>query len=132
MSWYCRFYHLPFWRIFQYAKLRYLPKRLLECQDKPPLCITCQFGQSHRRPWHTKLKKIYFIKQDKDKEADNDTSINQIVSAQPGLIPQMAGYLTSYIVWDCTNFCDHVSDCVYVHLMRNFTLAKTILANTAY
>ena len=44
----------------------------------------------------------------------------------------MSGYLTSDRIWGCTTFCDHVSDFVYVHLMRNFTLAKTLLAKKAY
>eukprot|EP00957_Ditylum_brightwellii_P058477 4434635-Ditylum_brightwellii.AAC.1 len=44
----------------------------------------------------------------------------------------MAGYLTSNRIWGATTFCDHVSDYIYVHLMRNFTLAKTPLAKKAY
>jgi len=60
------------------------------------------------------------------------TSVDQIVSAQPGLIPQMAGFLTSNRIWGTTNFCDHTSDFVYVHLMRNFTLEETLLAKRAY
>ena len=44
-------------------------------------------------------------------------SVDQIVSAQPGLIPQMSGFLTSKILWGATTFVDHVSDYVYVHLM---------------
>jgi hypothetical protein len=60
------------------------------------------------------------------------TSVNQIVLAQPGLIPQMAGFLTSYCIWGTTNFCDHASDFVYVHLIRNFTLKETLLTKRAY
>jgi hypothetical protein len=60
------------------------------------------------------------------------TSINQVISAQPGLIPQMSGYLTSACIWGATTFCDHVTDYVYVHLMKSFTLEETLLAKTAY
>ena len=56
----------------------YLPKWMLEFQDKPPLCIACQFGQSHRCPWSKKGKKIGSIKCDQDKEPGDGTSINQI------------------------------------------------------
>ena len=44
-------------------------------------------------------------------------SVDQIVSAQPGLIPQMSGFLTSKKLLGATTFVDHVSDYVYVHLM---------------
>ena len=54
--------------------------------------------------------------------------MDKIVSAQPGLIPQMSGFLTSRRIWGCTTFCDHVSDFVYVHLMRYFTVEETLLA----
>jgi hypothetical protein len=54
--------------------------------------------------------------------------MDQIVSAQPGLIPQMSGFLTSRRIWGCTTFYDHGSDFVYVHRMRNFTVDGTILA----
>ncbi|KAL7526547.1 hypothetical protein ACHAXR_003319, partial [Thalassiosira sp. AJA248-18] len=116
MSWHYRLYHLPFWRIFQYAERGYLPKSLLKCQFKPPICISCQFGQAHRRPWRTKGKKHGSIRRKNHKEPGDGTSIDQIVSAQPGLVPQMAGYLTSDRIWGCTTFCDHVSD-----ISRNFT-----------
>jgi len=65
-------------------------------------------------------------------QSGDGTSVDQIVSAQPGLIPQMTGFLTSYRIWGTTNFCDHVSDFVYVHLMHNFTLEETLLAKRAY
>ena len=58
--------------------------------------------------------------------------MDQIVSAQPGLIPQMSGFLTSRRIWGCTTFCDHVSDFVYVHLVRDFTVDETILAMNAF
>ena len=44
----------------------------------------------------------------------------------------MAGFLTNDRIWGTTNFCDHVSDFVYVHLMRNFNLEETLLAKRAY
>ena len=58
-------------------------------------------------------------------------SIDQIVSAQPGLIPQMSGFLTSKRLWGATTFVDHVSDYVYVHLMRGLTLNEKLLAKEA-
>ena len=58
-------------------------------------------------------------------------SVDQIVSAQPGLIPQMSGFLTSKRLWGATTFVDHGSDYVYVHLMRDLTLNEKLLAKEA-
>ena len=59
-------------------------------------------------------------------------SIDQLVSAQPGLIPQASGFLTSMRIWAATVFVDHVSDYVYVALMRDLTLSETLLAKTSF
>ena len=40
----------------------------------------------------------------------------------------MSGFLTSCRIWGCTTFCDHVSDFVYVHLMRDFIVEETLIA----
>ena len=132
MSWHHRLYHLPFRTIFRLADLGILPKRFLECRNKKPLCIACQFGQAHRRPWRTKGKKSGSIRTKEQVAPGDGVSIDQIISAQPGLIPQMAGFLTSQRLWGCTTFVDHVSDYVYVHLMRDMTLDETLLAKSAW
>jgi hypothetical protein len=36
----------------------------------------------------------------------------------------MAGFLTSKQIWGCTTFVDHVSNYMYVHLMKDFTTIK--------
>ena len=43
MLWHHRLYHLSFPHIFRLASLGILPKRLLECRPKPPMCVACQF-----------------------------------------------------------------------------------------
>ena len=48
--------------------------------------------------------------------------VDQIISAQPGRIPQMSGFLTSKRLWGATTFVDYVSDYVYVHFMRDLSL----------
>jgi hypothetical protein len=44
----------------------------------------------------------------------------------------MAGFLTSKQIWGCTTFVDHVSNYIYVHLMRDFTANETLLAKLAF
>jgi hypothetical protein len=44
----------------------------------------------------------------------------------------MAGFLTSKQIWGCTMFVDHISDYIYVHLMKVFTIMETLLAKLAF
>jgi hypothetical protein len=44
----------------------------------------------------------------------------------------MAGFLTSKQIWGCTTFIDHISDYIYVHLMKDFTIMETLLAKLAF
>ena len=89
MSWHHRLYHLSFCHIFRLASLGILPKRLTECRAKPPMCVACQFGQAHRRPCRVKGKKIGSIRRPEQTMHGDVVSVDQILSAQPGLILQM-------------------------------------------
>ena len=106
----------------------FLPKRLLEFLNKPPLCVACRFGASHHRPWRTKVKKCGSIRRPEQTDPGDGVLVGQSVSAQPSLIPQMSGFLTSQRFWGCTTFMDHVSDYVYARLIRDLSLSETLLA----
>ena len=43
----------------------------------------------------------------------------------------MSGFLTNQRLWGVTTFFDHVSNHLYVHLMRDLSLTKTLLAKLA-
>ena len=58
-------------------------------------------------------------------------SVGQIVSEQPGLIPQVSAFLTNQRLWVATTFVDHIIDYLYVHLMRYLFVTKTLLAESA-
>ncbi len=81
-------------QILMLAKRGCLPKILLKLQDKLPLCVACQFGNSHHCPWCTKGKKKWLYSKAGSNKPGDRVSVDQIISAQPGLIPQMAGFLT--------------------------------------
>jgi hypothetical protein len=119
LSWHHRLYHLPFKHLFQ----------LLAWYK---LCVACQFGTAHQCQWHCKTKASGSICCPNNILPGDGTSIDQIVLAQPGLIPQMADFPTSNWIWGTTNFCNHVSNFIYVHLMQIFTLGETPLAKQAY
>ena len=58
-------------------------------------------------------------------------AVDQILSTQPGIIPQMSGFLTSKRLWGATTFVDNLSDYVYVNLMRDLALDEILLAKEA-
>ena len=131
MIWHHQLYHLPYRIIFRLESLIFLTKRLLEFQNKPPLCVACQFGQAHCRPWRTKGKKSGSIRRPEQKKPGDGVSVEHTVSEQPGLIPQMSGFITNKRLWGATTFVDHVSDYVYVQLMRDLSLTETFLEKSA-
>jgi hypothetical protein len=58
--------------------------------------------------------------------------MDQLVLEQPGLIPQMAGFLTNLQIWGATIFVNHFSDYVYVALMRDLSLDETLLEKSSF
>jgi hypothetical protein len=88
--------------------------------------------------WHGSLqtmaleRKKGLIRKLTDDAPDKCVSIDQMISAQPGLIPQMAVFLTNLRIWGATIFVDHYSDYVFVALMCDLKLDKTLLAKASF
>jgi hypothetical protein len=105
------------------AKKGKLNKKFVRLKHRLPVCMSCIFGTCHRKPWHSKgLKGL--IRKETDNAPGKCVSMDQMVSAQPGLIPQMAGFLTNLRIWGATIFVDHFSDYVFValtHVRQNTT-----------
>ena len=68
----------------------------------------------------------------KKTEPGDGVLVDQIVSDQPGQILQMSVFITIQNLWGCTTFVYHVSDYVYVHLMRDLPLSAIMLAKKAF
>ena len=83
--------------------------------------MSCLFGRSHRQPWRYNNTQGT-IHKESETDPEYFVSIDQIVSAQPVLIPQISGYLNNMRTWGATVFVDHVSDYTHVALVRDFTL----------
>ena len=73
-------------------------------------CVACLFGQAHKQTWQSKSKQTHPICKSTDDEPGKRTSMDQMVSAQPGLVLQMSGCLTSLQINGATIFVDHFSD----------------------
>jgi hypothetical protein len=89
--------------------------------------MSCIFGTSHQKPWSTKDSHGLICKESNDAPG-KCVSMDQMVSAQQGLIPHMAGFLMNLCIWGATIFVDHFLDYFYVALMHDLTLDETLLA----
>ena len=131
MGLHCKLNHVPFPTLIRMALAGRINKKFAKLRERVPVCMSCIFGMSHRKPWRSKAAPGS-IRKDSETEPGDCISIDQLVSAQAGLIPQMSGYLTNMRIWGATVFVDHVSDYVYVALMRDLTLDETLLAKTSF
>jgi hypothetical protein len=132
MSHHCRLHHTPFPKLIAIVEQGEIPKCLSALKGRCPICVSCLFGQAHKRPWRSKSKQKHPNCMPTDYAPGKKTSLNQMVPAQPGLVPQMSGHLTNLCIMAATVFVDHFSDYVYVYLMRDLTLTKTLLAKHTY
>ena len=105
-------------------------KRFAKLKDRLTVYTSCVFCVSHRRPWRSKGTPGTICK-DSETEPGDYVSIDQLVSAQPGLIPQISDYLINMRIWGATVFVDHVSYYTHVVLMRYLTLDEILLAKTS-
>ncbi len=128
LSYHYWLHHEPFPKLIILAEKCEIPKRLASLKGRCPICIPCLFGKAHKRPWHLKSKELHPIRKASDNHPGACTSMNHLVSAQPGLIPQITGKLTRQQINGVTVIVDHYSDYAYVYLMQNLTLEETLLA----
>jgi hypothetical protein len=123
--------HLPLLAMIALAEKGKLNRKFVKQKHRLPVCMSCIFGTAHRKPWRFKGPEGSIRKQD-DNAPGKCVSIDQMISAQPGLIPQMAGFLKNLRIWAATMFVDHFLDYVYVALMHDLTLDETILAKSSF
>ena len=91
LAWHYRLGHLSFAKIQQMAGRGDLPARLTTC--KIPKCAACMFGKATRRPWRSRAP-VNKNKIPPVNKAGSVVGIDMLVSATPGLIAQMRGFLT--------------------------------------
>jgi len=131
LQWHERLNHIPLSRMITLAEKGFLPKKFLQLRQSLPPCGVCLFGHARRRPWRSKGPPSS-IKKASETYPGAGTSTDQLVSAQPGLVPQFSGALTSDRINGATIFVDHYSGYTYVHLMRRLTSEETLEAKQSY
>ena len=114
------------------AELGIIPKELLYFKDKPaPICVSCTFGTAHKKPSMNKKGRRHTIRSKKDDAPGKCVSMDQLISAQPGLIPQFGGHLTRDRIWAANVAVDHFTNVIKVCLMKTTSQAETLDAKLA-
>ena len=92
-----QFNHIGFAKLQQMAKCGIIPKRLSKCQV--PICSACMYGKATKRPWRHKTSKQHPSKLKKITHAGQCVSVDMLRSPSPGLVAQMAGWITGLDYW---------------------------------
>ena len=113
--------HIGFGKLQAMAKSGLLPRRLANCPI--PVCSACLCGKATRRKWRDKPKKQLATK--KVTRLGQCVSVDMLKSPVPGLIAQMAGWITGKWYNYATVFVDHYSRLGYVHLQKTQMAKET-------
>ena len=135
LSLHCKLLHLPFSVMLRMSKIGILPRRFLKLRNNLPPCTSCLFGQAHRRPWQHKSSSSTsggVLRGPAVSEPGQTVGVDQMVSAQPGIVPQEKGSMTRARIWGATVFVDYATKFVKVHLMQNATGEETLAAKNSF
>ena len=131
LRWHERLNHLSMADMLRLAETGRLPKSFLKLKSDLPSCGACLFGRQHRRSRKGKLASSSIRKPEHDCPGAA-VSVDQLISHQPGLVPQSAGKLTNHRITAATVFVDHFSDYVYVALMTDISAESTLKAKQEF
>ena len=117
-------------QMLRMAEFNLIPKELLYFKNKPaPLCVSCEFSRARKRSSHS--SRTGPLRKPSQNFPGAAVSMDQLVSAQPGLVPQVGGHLTRDRIWAVNIAVDHYSDFHKAVLMRGTTELETLDAKLA-
>ena len=102
LVWHHRLNHCIFKSLHRLSRRVIIPKKLSLVQKLPPF-MACLFGKSHMTTWRIKGKcSGRYIRKPSNTKPGSMTSVDRMVYAQPGLIPQVTWSLTHARLWAAT------------------------------
>ncbi len=124
-----KYNHISFRRLQEMAKAGIIPARLANCPV--PHCPSCSYGKATRKSKQTKTKRSVNPPKEVNKPGDC-VSVDVMVTTTPGLIAQMAGFLTRQRYKYACVFVDHHSDLGFIHLLKEQTAEALLEAKQAF
>ena len=132
LRWHHRLNHLSRTGMIQLVHAGLLPKKFLRFRHSSPFCASCAFGKAHRRQWRHKGARCHPIRSPRNNVPGAQVSVDQMISAQPGLLAQMSGHLTRRRVSCATLFKDHFSGFTFCHLQVSSGHEETLAAKWSF
>ena len=124
---------MPPSNMFTLCDHNHLLRKKLELKSaKPPPCISYILGKLQRRAWGNSGQNDKSIRKLNHDKPGKCTSVDQIVSAQPGLVPRMYSRHTRERITAATCFFDHKSSFGYSHLCTSTNQEETLNSKTVY
>ena len=110
-----------------------LPRKFNSLKGTTILCPSCMFGKMKKRAWRTKgSKNMKHIRKATDDSPGAKVSTDQLVVAQPGLVPRFSGRHTHSRICGATGFLDHFSNYSYSSMQTSLDGDQTIQAKTNF
>jgi hypothetical protein len=114
------------------AKMGVIPEELLYYEHrKAPICVSCQFGMGRKSSSKVKGSSYKPIRKEDHDAPGKCVSTDQLISAQPGLVPQTGGSLTRDRIWAANIAVDHYTDIHKAVLLRSPSTEETLTAKLA-
>ena len=112
-------------------QLGHLPQHIAKV--KPSSCLVLLLRKSRRRPRRSRDDTKH-IRTPQPRPPSSSLSVDKLFSRTPGIKPQHTGKITSTPIVVAQLFADHSSSPTFVccHLLKNFTLEKTIKAKVNF
>ena len=127
-----RLNHLSRNEMYKLAVVSVIPKRIAKYRLKSLFCASCAFGKAHRRQWKHKRDEVQHIRSPRDSRPGSKVSVDQMISAQPGLVPQTSGHLTRPRIHSATIYIDHHSSYAYSFLQKSTSGDETLNPKVAF
>ena len=130
LRWHICLEHLSFKTFKQFAILGIILKHLANVVVLP-ICACCAFAKATKRVWCAKVKsKSIFSEQ--CNFPGGCVSVDQLNSAQTGMIPQSSGYRVVDRYVGATVFVDNFLPFVYIHYMTRLSTEQTMEVKLAF
>ena len=106
-----------------------IPKKLSYYEHrKAPICVSCQFGMGLKSSSKVKVNSYKPIRKEDYDAPGKCVLTNQLISVQPGLVPQTVGSLNKDKIWVANIVVDNYTDIHKSVLLRFSSTEETVAA----
>ena len=124
--------HLPFSMMDKLVENNLLPGKYKALKGQNILCPSCIFGKMRKRAWRSKSKNVKTIRKESENFAGAKVSVDQLVVAQPGLVPRISGKHTNARICGATGYFDNHTGYSFSSLQTSLDGEQTLASKHAF